>query len=113
MAARRPAAPAPPAPPVLRCPTCRSAHAVAAVFDGCSVSWPQQRWLLFRCPACRTYSHIEVSNGRALIGRLDGAPGPAFMPSNGVKVKGLRSVVSGGGITLHLAGRGWLIKAKT
>jgi len=99
--------------PQLRCPRCRAAHSVVTVLDHCTISWPNQRWLLFECPACGNEdSHVEVEDGRLASGVLDGAPGPAFMPQDSVAVPGLRYSVRAGGITVLLGNRVWRVKAK-
>jgi len=98
--------------PELRCPKCATTYSVAAVFDHCDVSWPNQRWLGFECPKCDHFSHVEVENGRVSIGEIDGAPGPAFFPDNAVAVPGLRYKNAFGGISLTLGARRWSVPGK-
>jgi len=103
---------APRGAPRLRCPTCAATYSVAAVFDHCEVSWPNQRWLGFDCPRCDQFSHVEVEDGRVSIGGIDGAPGPAFVPDNSARVPGLTCVFPTAGITLRLGTRVWRVRAK-
>ena len=98
--------------PRLRCPKCQTALTVAAVFDHCDVSWPNQRWLGFDCPTCEAFSHVEVEAGRVSIGGIDGAPGPAFFPDETVEVPGLSVEKRFGGLSVRLGTRKWQVKGK-
>ena len=99
-------------PPQLQCPHCKLRLSVPEVFDNCAVSWPNQRWLGFECPRCKRGWHVEVMNGHAGIGDIDGAPGPAFFPKNSARVPGLTYTRATGGITLRLGRRRWRVKAR-
>lgn len=106
MAAKRPRVPS------LRCPKCKAEWSVARVFDACDVSWPNQRWLGFDCAKCEASFHVELETGRVSIGVIDGAPGPAFFPDNGVDVPGLSYAKAFGGIKVTLGTRKWYVKGK-
>jgi hypothetical protein len=96
----------------LHCPKCASDYTVEAVLDHCDVSWPNQRWLGFTCPACEAFFHVEVEPGRLTLGEIDGAPGPAFFPDHAAEVPGLRFEKRFGGITVLVGARKWHVKGK-
>jgi len=98
--------------PQLRCPGCHAAFSVAAVLDHCDVAWPNQRWLGFECPRCHRFFHVEIEKGRMSIGGIDGAPGPAFFPDNGVVVPGLTYASKFGGLSVTLGARRWQVKGR-
>ena len=95
-----------------QCPSCRAPCSPAELFAHCTVSWPNQRWLLFECPGCGTSSHVEVADGRAALGELDGAPGPAFFATQSVSIPGLRVGTSSRGVALSLNGTRTVVPAK-
>jgi hypothetical protein len=99
-------------PARLHCPKCASIYVAEVVLDHCDVSWPQQRWLGFTCPACDAFFHVEVEPGRLTLGGIDGAPGPAFFPDHAAEVPGLRVEARFGGITVRLGTRTWRVKGK-
>lgn len=82
------------------CRACRASFTPAQVFAACTVSWPNQRWLLFECPACQTGAHVEVTDGRLAIGSLDGGPGPCFFPDRTLALPGLKVTADTGGVTV-------------
>src|SRR5216117_3733161 len=88
----------------LQCPHCRAASSVETVLDYSKVSWPNQRWLFFYCPACGKPSHIELSESQVSIGTIDGAPGPCFMPSSIVEVRDRSARFSTRGVKIRFAG---------
>ena len=98
--------------PQLSCPRCRAAFSAAAVLDHCDVAWPNQRWLGFECPRCHRFFHVEIEKGRMSIGGIDGAPGPAFFPDNGVVVPGLTYASKFGGLSVTLGARRWQVKGR-
>ena len=98
--------------PPFKCPRCRKALTVPELLDNCAVSWPNQRWLGFECPRCHAGWHVQVRNGHATIGELDGAPGPAFFPKISARVPGLGCTAGAAGITLRLGRRVWRVKAR-
>ncbi|MDQ5938053.1 MAG: hypothetical protein QG574_5416 [Cyanobacteriota bacterium erpe_2018_sw_21hr_WHONDRS-SW48-000092_B_bin.40] len=63
---------------MLRCPSCQKCVSPLQVLEHCSVSWPDQQWLLFECPICTKHSHVQVRDGLLELGELDGTPGPCF-----------------------------------
>ena len=99
-------------PAGLKCPKCRALRSLEEVFDHCGVSWPNQRWLSFRCPRCRRYWHVQLSGSRVEIGDIDGAPGPSFIPDNGTTRAGLRVTRSDAGISVRLGRRRWSFEAR-
>ena len=101
-----------PQPATLKCRSCRRRWRVEEVFDNCSVSWPNQRWVSFQCPRCHRYAHVELAGSRVTIGDIDGAPGPCFIPDNSVTRPGLSFVRSDAGITARIGRRRWSFKAK-
>lgn len=96
----------------LQCPDCRKAFTLAQVFDRCTVSWPEQQWLSFKCDACRKKSHVEVAPGKAAIGKLDGAPGPCFFASGEIRDSTLKVEATGAGIVVQADGRSWRFPAR-
>jgi hypothetical protein len=99
-------------PEDVHCPACGHAYGPAQVLAACTVSWPNQRWLLFTCPGCGKAAHVEVSDGALAIGDIDGAPGPAFFPAQTVSVVGLGVVASGKGIAVTLDGKRRFVPAR-
>jgi predicted RNA-binding Zn-ribbon protein involved in translation (DUF1610 family) len=89
----------------VQCPACGAACDAASVLAACTVSWPNQRWLLFECPVCGRDAHVEVSNGRLAIGSLDGAPGPCFFPTQTLALRGLQVTADAGGVTVVFKGK--------
>jgi hypothetical protein len=96
----------------LECPHCGGTWSVEAVLDASRISWPAHRWLYFDCPTCQKPSHVELRKSQARIGTVDGAPGPCFMPSSSVEVRGLFATPSEHGIEVRFAGRVWFIEAQ-
>jgi hypothetical protein len=98
----------------LKCPECDADHTAEGVLDACTVSWPNQRWLHFKCPACKEYSHVELDRTTPQIhlGGLDGAPGPCFFPDSTASVSDLKVSADGRGIEVQYAGRKWFFKAR-
>src|SRR4051812_45023766 len=96
----------------LPCPACRSGAPVEAVFDHCTVSWPNQGWLWFECPACGKGSHVELSGTAVSIGELDGGPGPCFVPKATIEVPGLQVARLGWGMKISYKTREWNVRAR-
>jgi hypothetical protein len=96
----------------VKCPACGVSYSPAQILAGCTVSWPNQRWLLFECPRCKGDAHIEVSNGSLAIGGIDGAPGPCFMPDQTLALRGLRVTASEGVVTVVLKGKRTRVPAR-
>jgi hypothetical protein len=71
----------------LQCPNCGSEISVKGILENSTIAWPNQNWILFKCPVCINYSHAEVKTGKITTGKLDGAPGPAFFPDSEIKIK--------------------------
>ena len=96
----------------LPCPGCGSRYDPTAILDHCSVSWPQQLWLWFDCPACVHGSHIEVAGERLSIGGIDGAPGPCFFADATIEVPGLRAKRIGWAVVVNCGEREWRVRAR-
>jgi hypothetical protein len=96
----------------VRCPHCTATHTPRQVLAACTVSWPNQRWLWFVCPACRKPSHVEVRDGTLAIGGLDGGPGPCFFPTENAAVDGLRVRAHPSGVRVTLRALDRTIPAK-
>lgn len=94
------------------CKKCGAKYSVEAILDHSKVCWPQQRWLLFTCPACNYDAHIEIGRSTVSIGGLDGAPGPCFFADATIKAPGLRARKQFGGMRLEFAGRSWNIRGR-
>ena len=62
----------------LLCPSCFDEVDVETILDNSTISWPDQSWIYFKCPACQNNSHIKVDSLSIETGQLDGAPGPCF-----------------------------------
>lgn len=95
----------------LQCCSCKAPLAVEEVFDHSTVSWPQQRWIHFRCPHCRKYAHCELSSEGITLGKLDGAPGPCYFPSSAAAVDQLQIEARKGRLTVRLGERSWSFRA--
>ena len=63
----------------LLCPSCFFEVDVETILDNSIISWPNQSWIYFKCPACQNSSHIKIDNLSIETGLLDGAPGPCFV----------------------------------
>lgn len=96
----------------LSCQKCKSPMALEAIFDHCSVSWPQQRWLWFDCPSCGRGSHIELGKEEVSIGGIDGAPGPCFIQDETVPAPGLQVSRRPGRLVVRYHDREWQIRAR-
>jgi hypothetical protein len=96
----------------VQCRACGASLGAAQVLAACTVSWPNQKWLLFECPSCHGDAHVQVSNGRLAIGVLDGAPGPCFLADQTVALAGLKVTANAGGITVVLDGKRTRVPAK-
>jgi hypothetical protein len=104
-------------PPVketrVQCPRCDASYDPSQLLAGCTVSWPNQKWLLFRCPGCKADAHVEVANGRLAIGELDGGPGPCFFPRQTLTLPGLKVAATAGGVSVVFKGKRTRVPAKT
>jgi hypothetical protein len=97
---------------MLPCPSCKKHFDLEAILDACTVSWPNQKWLWFKCPACKRGNHVGLEPDRLSTGGIDGAPGPCFMPLATEDAPGLNFTTEGGGVTVHYNNRKWRFKAR-
>jgi hypothetical protein len=87
-------------------------HELTVVLDRCTVSWPQQRWLSFTCPACDASSHVALAGRTVSTGDIDGAPGPCFFEEATVTVPDLRVEISSSAVRVRAGGRAWAFPAR-
>ena len=97
---------------MLRCPSCQKCVSPLQVLEHCSVSWPNQQWLLFECPICKKHSHVQVSDGLMELGELDGTPGPCFCADTTLDLPGLKVVCASAQIQCTLEDRQFNIPAR-
>jgi hypothetical protein len=81
-------------PQSLGCPECRRRFALRVLLLHSKTAWPNQRWILFTCPGCKGASHLFFDKRSVSIGRLEGAPGPGFVPSETMDCPRLSVIVT-------------------
>lgn len=81
-------------PRSLGCPKCRKRFGIRALLRHSKTAWPNQRWILFTCPGCKEASHLLLDKRSVSIGRLEGAPGPGFLPSESMDCPRLSVIVT-------------------
>jgi len=91
------------------CNECQNEMTVKDALDLASKSWPQHRWIAFKCPVCGGWNQLSVTEGTVLEGWLDGAPAPCFVLKRRVNAGDLRVKIQSGGIELRALNLRWLI----
>lgn len=95
-----------------KCVHCKIYLTATEILENSTVSWPNQRWIHLKCPACRKYMHVEVSEDCLKLGDIDGAPGPCFMEASSLAVPGLKMQSNTSGITCTLEQIKYFFRAK-
>ena len=96
----------------INCFECDETIEIETVIENCLVSWPNQKWVYFKCPKCSHCTHLKVSKGHITTGEIDGAPGPCFYGKNTYNVKGFIPKVSMKGIKLTYGNVSKHVRAK-
>jgi hypothetical protein len=95
----------------LGCPECRKRFSIRGLLRHAKTAWPNQRWILFACPRCKAASHLFFAGRSVSIGRLDGAPGPCFVPTETMECRRLSVIATGAGIQCVLGSRSYRFRA--
>lgn len=95
-----------------QCPGCSAEFTALEILNNCTLSFPNQKWIWFHCPACKKQYFAELHKGKILLGDIDGAPGPAFFPSSELAVANFTFSARTSGITCQLGKEKFFYKAR-
>jgi len=96
----------------LGCPRCRRRFSIGRLLRHSTIAWPNQRWILFTCPGCKEASHLSFGDRSVSIGRLEGAPGPGFVPSDTLECPRLSVIVTDARIECVLGSTSYRFQAR-
>ena len=95
----------------MRCPTCRTDLALAAMFDAALDSEPADKRLNCICPACEADFALEIRGNRISLGRRRQDIGMQFEAVDGLYVTCLHAYWAETGGKISFADRLWVIPA--
>jgi hypothetical protein len=95
------------------CPTCGSDSDFAQWLDRVTFASFLKKWICSHCPACGADYEIRPQRSGAVIGNMDGAPGPAFIPHKTHRIPGVSVRWSAEAVQVRHGGRTWKFPTQT
>lgn len=94
------------------CSHCGEGMTAPQVLDDAGRSWPQHFWIVYQCRHCGLLNIVRLADGEVTAGKLDGVPGPAFVPRRTTGVKGMKVTGDKNGICIRVGELSWDVPAR-
>ena len=98
----------------MKCPNCSNTSDLADWLERVEFANSAKKWITSTCPACGKDYELRLQKGSVVIGVMEGAPGPYFIPYRTDPAPGLaRAEWTPELVRIQYKGRRWKFRTHT